>query len=465
MTLRNKPPGTKIAVRAMKRRDFNRCTLGVLGGLILPATTGFRVPSLMRIDTQRLMKHFRILAEFGRTSGGGTTRLAFSDADLKGRHFLMELMRGAQLEVRIDAAGNIIGRRAGTSQGQTAVLMFGSHIDSVPDGGNYDGGVGSIGAIEVAQTLADKGIGTRHPLEVVIFSNEEGGKTGSRSICGEIRDEELDLVTHSGHTIRKGIELLGGNPARLDSARRRHGDIAAFVELHIEQGGILHQRGIDIGVVEGIVGIKRWVVSIEGFANHAGTTAMNNRKDALLVAAKVIQAINGVVTTVPGRHVGTVGQIKAIPGAPNVIPGQVIMSLELRDLDMAKIELLYTKICADAMKIARERDVAINFVETYKSQAALTDEQLREIISDSAARLGLTTLRMPSGAGHDAQSIAQIAPVGMVFIPSVDGISHSPREFSRPADIAAGANVLLNTPLVLDSDRGGSSPSPEPRAS
>lgn len=456
MTLRNKPPRTKIAVRAMKRRDFNRCTLGMFGGFILPATCrGFGVRSPMGIDSQRLMKRFRILAEFGRTSGGGTTRVAFSDADLEGRRFLMELMRGAQLEVRIDAAGNIIGRRAGPSQVAAPVLMFGSHIDSVPDGGSYDGGVGSIGAIEVAQTLADKGIGTRHPLEVVIFSNEEGGKTGSRSMCGEVQDKELDLVTHSGHTIRKGIELVGGNPARLDSVRRRPGDIAAFVELHIEQGGILHKRGIDIGVVEGIVGIKRWVVSIEGFANHAGTTAMNSRKDALLVAAKVIQAINGVVTTVPGRHVGTVGQIKAIPGAPNVIPGQVIMSLELRDLDMAKIEVLYTKICADALKIAREGEVAVNFVETYKSQAALTDEQLREIISDSAASLGLTTLRMPSGAGHDAQSIAQIAPVGMIFIPSVDGISHSPREFSRPDDLAAGANVLLNTLLALDS---GNSP-------
>lgn len=169
---------------------------------------------------------------------------------------------------------------------------------------------------------------------------------------------------------------------------------------------------------------------------------MNNRKDALLCAAKVIQAINRVVTTVHGRHVGTVGQIKVIPGAPNVIPGQVIMSLELRDLDMAKIELLYTKISADALKIAREEEVAVKFVETYKSQAALTDEELRESISDAATSLGLTTLRMPSGAGHDAQSIAQIAPVGMVFIPSVDGISHSPSPPHRCQFLADGESHL-----------------------
>lgn len=433
----------------MKRRDFNLSTLGIVGGFFVADTwKEFSVPSLVQIDSQRLMAHLSALAEFGKTPEGGTSRVAFSNADQEGRTYVIELMRAAQLEVGIDAAGNIIGKRAGTSQGQ-AVLMFGSHIDSVPDGGNYDGMVGSIGSIEVAQTLVEKGIKTRHPLEVVIFSNEEGGKTGSRAMCGEIQERELDLVTHSGHTIGKGVELVGGDPAKLSSVRRRHGDIAAFLELHIEQGGLLHSRGISIGVVEGIVGIRRWVVSIEGFANHAGTTAMNSRKDALLVASKLIQAINRIVRSLPGSQVGTVGQIEAFPGAPNVIPGRVVMSLELRDLDMAKIEFLYKEIFANAQDIAQQEKVAVNFVQTYESQAALTDNDLREVISSSATRLDLSTLRMPSGAGHDAQSIAQIAPVGMVFIPSVDGISHSPREFSRPHDIAAGANVLLNALLAL----------------
>ena len=328
--------------------------------------------------------------------------------------------------------------------------MVGSHIDTVPEGGNYDGVVGSMGAIEVAQTLAENSITTRHPLEVVIFQNEEGGLIGSRAMDGELTEKEFDLVSRSGKTIREGINFIGGDVARLPEARRQKGEIAAYLELHIEQGGILDAEKINIGVVEGIVGINWWDVTIEGFANHAGTTAMNNRQDALLAAAEFIEAVNRIVTSIPGRQVGTVGRINALPGAPNVIPGKVVLSLELRDLDAAKINMLFERIQTEAKKIGADSKTRFDFKEINVNIPAPTNPQIRSLISEAARNLGLTTKLMPSGAGHDAQDMARLGPVGMIFVPSVGGISHSPTEFSRPEDIANGANVLLHTLLKLD---------------
>jgi N-carbamoyl-L-amino-acid hydrolase len=358
-------------------------------------------------------------------------------------------MRDAKLDVVIDAAGNLIGRRASGSN-SLKPLLIGSHVDSVPEGGNYDGVVGSMGAVEVAQTLAENNVTLRHPLEVVIFQNEEGGLIGSRAMDGELTERELDLVSRSGKTIGDGIKFIGGDPTRLAEVRRKKGDIAAYLELHIEQGGILDAEKINIGVVEGIVGINWWDVTIEGFANHAGTTAMNNRHDALLAGARFIEAVNRIVTSVPGRQVGTVGRIQALPGAPNVIPGKVVLSLELRDLDAAKINLLYQKIYAEAQEIATFSKTKFDFKEINVNIPAPTDQHIRSLIGEAARDLGLTTKLMPSGAGHDAQDMARLGPVGMIFVPSVAGISHSPKEFSRPEDIANGANVLLHTLLKLD---------------
>ena len=403
----------------------------------------------MRIDGERALRHLGELAEFGGTAAGGTSRVAFSDADVEGRDYVGGLMEAAGLEVSIDIAGNLVGRRAG-SDPDLAPLVLGSHIDSVPDGGSYDGQVGSIGAIEVVQTLLENQIVTRHPLEVVIFINEEGGKTGSRALIGELHPHELEIVTASGYTIGEGIRRLGGDPARLDSARRAEGDVAGYLELHIEQGAILEKEGIDIGVVEGIVGLKRWFVTVGGFANHAGTTPMNDRRDALVAAARFVQAVNEVARATPGRQVATVGQISASPGAPNVIPGEVRMSLEIRDLDMDKIETIYRAIRAEAEAIAETSETSFAFEEFYVSYAAPTAERLRDIVTEAAGNLGYTSLAMPSGAGHDAQSIARLGPVGMIFVPSVGGISHSPREYSEPDAIVAGINVLLHTLLRLD---------------
>src|SRR6185503_1306708 len=210
---------------------------------------------------------------------GGVSRVAYSEADRQGREYVMGLMRGARLDVSIDAAGNLVGRRrAANNDGRLPPILFGSHIDSVPDGGNYDGDVGSLGAIEVAQTLAENDVRFQgQPLEVIIFQNEEGGLIGSGAISGMLTEKELDLVSRSGKTIREGIKFIGGDPAKLATVKRSKGSIKAYLELHIEQGGTLEAEKINIGIVEGIVGINWWDVTIEGFANHAGTTAMNNR--------------------------------------------------------------------------------------------------------------------------------------------------------------------------------------------
>jgi len=435
----------------MNRRQFNFGLLGTAGALMFRyplATASGSVPEL-RVNGARISEHINALAEFGKNPQGGVSRLAYSEADVRGREYVFGLMQQAKLDVSIDAAGNIIGRRAGSDRSLNP-LLFGSHIDSVPEGGNYDGVVGSLGAIEVAQTLAENNLITRHPLEVVIFQNEEGGLIGSRAMNGELTEKELDLVSRSGKTIREGIRFIGGDPTKLSTVKRDKGSIAAYLELHIEQGGILEAEKIDIGVVEGIVGINWWDVTIEGFANHAGTTPMNNRQDALLAAAKFIEAVNRIVTSIPGRQVGTVGRIQALPGAPNVIPGKVVLSLELRDLDAAKIQMLFEKIKTETGQIAQTSKVTFDFKELNVNIPAPTDARIRSLIDQSAKELGLSTKQMPSGAGHDAQDMARLAPVGMIFIPSIGGISHSPKEFSRPQDITNGANVLLGALLKLD---------------
>jgi len=407
-------------------------------------------PTEMSASASRMEQRILALGQFGANPEGGVTRLAYSIADKEGRDYIMSLMRDAGLVVSVDAAGNIIGRAEGTDPALPAI-MFGSHIDSVPGGGNYDGDVGVIAAIEVAQVLHENQIDTRHPLEIICFTNEEGGLTGSRAMTFGLADSALNVMSHSGVTVRQGIRLIGGDPDNLQHALRKPGDLLAFVELHIEQGAILYEAGTDIGVVEGIVGIRWWDVTIDGFANHAGTTPMNRRQDAMVAAAELTLAINRIATSMEGSQVATVGRIYAEPGAPNVIPGRVVMSLEIRDLLEAKIQAVFDAIREEAKEIATARQTQIAFDEIdVASPPAPTDSGLRRIISNAADSLGLSYKRMPSGAGHDAQDMTLIAPTGMIFVPSKDGVSHSPKEFTSAEDMANGGNVLLRTVLALD---------------
>lgn len=408
--------------------------------------------TLLRADAARMESRIEALSAFGANPEGGVSRVAYSDADLAGRDYIKSLMREAGLAVRVDPAGNVIGRREGSQPGLPPI-MFGSHIDSVPGGGNYDGDVGVIGAIEVAQLLDEQGVSTRHPLEVVSFTDEEGGLIGSLAMVAGLRASTLDVVSHSGYTIREGIRRVGGNPDELERPLRQPGELAAFIELHIEQGAILDERGVDIGVVEGIVGIRWWDVVIDGFANHAGTTPMDRRTDALVTAAELVLAINRIARETPGRQVATVGRIRAEPGAPNVIPGRVVMSLEIRDLEATKIRSVLDDIEAEGRRLAERRLTPVRFEPIdVASEPAPTDPRMRRIIASAARELGLSTRLMPSGAGHDAQDMTRVAPTGMIFVPSMDGISHSPAEFTKPEQMANGATVLLHT--VLEIDRG-----------
>ena len=271
-------------------------------------------------------------------------------------------------------------------------------------------------------------------------------------MAGELSAATLDLVNSSGHPVRDGVRALGGDPQTIDRARRAPRDVAAYLELHIEQGGILERTQTQIGVVEGIVGIHWWEATVTGIANHAGTTPMDQRHDALVAASELVLAANAAATAFPGHQVATVGRIRAEPGAPNVIPGKVVLSVEVRDLDAARIAAVFERVRARAAEIARAHGTSIDFRDMEANAApALTDPRIQRVIAGEAKALGLTTMAMPSGAGHDAQDIARIAPIGMIFVPSVGGISHSPKEYTAPADITNGVNVLMRTVVAIDS--------------
>ncbi len=402
------------------------------------------------VNQARILRRLLELSKFGELPNGGIGRVAYSKADQEGRAYFIGLMKNAKLDVTIDFAGNIVSRRKGKNSALKPIC-FGSHIDSVPNGGNYDGTVGSISGLELIETLNENNIVTEYPLELIIFANEEGGTVGSGAIVGKITPAALKLVSQSGLTIGDGIRAIGGNPDSLSKVVRKKGDIAAFIELHIEQGGILMTENLQIGVVEGIVGIEHWDATVEGVPNHAGTTPMNARRDALLAAAKLIVALNEVITSHEGRQVGTIGKIMAEPGAYNVIPGKVVLGVEIRDLSADKISILFHEVEAKARDIAKASETTITFVQSSVGVTpALTAKPVQDKIIASAKALGFSYRYMQSGAGHDSQEMAQIAPVGMIFIPSVGGISHSPKEFSKGTDIGNGANVLLQTLLTID---------------
>ncbi len=403
-----------------------------------------------KVNQDRLENRIFELAKFGLQENGETERVAFSDADAAAQKWVVQTLKGLGLDVHIDFAGNIIGKRGGDNT-SLKPISFGSHIDRVPNGGNYDGCVGSMASLEVLEVLNENQIVTKHPLEIIIFSNEEGGVMGSRAIAGHLGKDAFKVVNSTGYSMGEGIMRLGGDTTRIAEVARKKDEIAAFLELHIEQGGTLEKENIQIGIVAGIVGLKWWEVEFTGFANHAGTTPMNARQDALLAAAKFIVAVNEITNSFEGAQVGTVGKIQAEPGAPNVIPGKVITSLEIRDLSSKVIEKVYEAIKTKGEEIAKGSNVQIEFrpLDTTADPAIMTTS-IQDEIATSAELLGLSTKRMPSGAGHDAQDMALIAPTGMIFVPSKGGISHSPKEFTSAEDMANGANVLLHTILALD---------------
>lgn len=384
----------------------------------------------------------------GRTAGG-INRVAYSDADREGRAFTLALFREAGLVPRIDAAGNIVGRFDGREPALPPIVV-GSHVDSVTDGGNFDGPLGSFAAIEVVRTLRDRGTTLRHPVEVVVWANEEGGVIGSKLAVGDLDKVNLDSIARSGRTIRDGIAAIGGDVARLADSVRPRGSAHCYLELHIEQGGLLEQAGLTIGVVEGIVGLRWMEVTITGLANHAGTTPMSQRRDAVLAAARFTVAVNEAVTAEPGRQVATVGRVVPAPNTRNVVAGRVDLTVDLRDLDRAKIARFADRFTRIGHEIGQATGTTFAFRDVTSSDPAMSDPAIMDVVDAGAAALGLPRQRMPSGAGHDAQEMARICPMGMIFVPSVGGISHSPQEFTRPEDVAHGVNVLIEAVVRAD---------------
>ena len=288
---------------------------------------------------------------------------------------------------------------------------------------------------------------------MVVWAAEEAatftGLNGSRIVAGDVKPSDMDKVWN-GMTRADAIRKIGGDPDRITDAIRPRGAHHCYLELHIEQGGALERQRIPVGVVEGIVSIDRYQVTVTGVANHAGTTPMADRQDALLAASHLTIAVREIVTSEPGRQVGTVGRIDVTPNSPNVIPGVVRLTIELRDLSPEKLTRLAERIRLRAAEIARETKTAIAFANSSRTTPAIAAEEVQRAIERSAGRLGLATQRMPSGAGHDAQMMARLSPMGMIFVPSVRGISHSPLELTHWDDCARGADVLLGTMLEMD---------------
>lgn len=405
------------------------------------------------IDGERLWSTLQALGKIGETAHG-LDRIAFSPAEIEARSFVTGLLREAGLTTRVDAAGNLIARRPG-EDAELAPIAMGSHIDTVPMGGKFDGALGVIAAIEVVRTLRDRGIETRHPLEVIAFTNEEGGRFhrglfGSRAMAKLLVPDDLTVVDHEGKGLADHLRAVGGDRAQLAQAVRPRGSLAGYLEYHIEQGPELERAGRQIGVVTGITGRFVLEVDIEGMTNHAGTTPMDLRQDAMVAAAHVALAVERLAMRDKSCRVGTLGVMQVNPGAVNVIPGFVHLEAEFRDLEMSRLEETERLFVAACGQIATDTRTRIEVRRQEIVQAAPTSARYRETIENVAAALGYTTMPVPSGAGHDAQAIAQITDIGMIFVPSRAGVSHAIEEFTSAEDCARGANVLLGTLLELD---------------
>jgi beta-ureidopropionase / N-carbamoyl-L-amino-acid hydrolase len=385
-----------------------------------------------------------------------TTRLAYSSEDNQGRSVAIEMMRELGLEVRIDAAGNIFGRREGARGGLP--ILFGSHIDTVRNAGRYDGVLGVVSGIECIRLLCEMDHRTEHPLELVIFANEEGQNysalLGSRALVGDFDSEELKLTDAGGRPLSDAIRQIGGNPENLASAILQPGNVLAFLEVHVEQGGELESLGTPIGVVEGISGIQQTDVVISGTANHSGTTAMGSRKDAMVAAAEFILAVRRIAAEKAYCRVATVGRVMVFPNSANIVPGQVDLTLEIRDMHEERMTAALKLLQEEASLITARSGVQFTFENRKRISPVPADPRVIAAIRASCEALDVSFHLLPSGAGHDAQMMARIAPMGMIFVPSIGGISHSTAEFTSAEDCALGADILLHAILRLDQQHG-----------
>ncbi|MET7334489.1 Zn-dependent hydrolase [Nonomuraea sp. NPDC005650] len=409
------------------------------------------------MDASRLSSHLDRLRSIGATADGGVSRLAFSPEDVEGRSYVSGLMTEAGLAVEVDAAGNLLGRRPGRRRGAPA-LLIGSHIDTVVNGGAYDGAYGVLAGVEVAATLAAQGIELDHPLVVVAFSDEEGaygtmGMLGSHAFAGVLPEDAAAAFDERGRRVGDLLRAVGGDPAGLAGCAWRPEDVAAYFELHIEQGDVLERLGVPVGVVETITGRVNVAVTVDGVAGHAGTTPMEHRADALVAAGRMVLAARAIAAEERVVLRATTGTCEVSPGMWNVIPGRVRLGVEFRDADAANLDAAVTRLRELARTVGRESGTAIEVRAGARTSPVACDPDLRLLIAESAAEYGLPCHGLPSGAGHDAQVIARIAPIGMIFVPSRGGVSHAPAEYTAPEHLAAGADVLLAAVLRRDAQQ------------
>ncbi|MGF1542574.1 MAG: Zn-dependent hydrolase [Pleurocapsa sp.] len=402
----------------------------------------------LMINGDRLNKSIARLSQIGKLSNGGVRRIAYSQEDLEARNLVINWMKEIQLEVRIDAAGNIIGKYAGREP-NASVLATGSHIDTVPCGGHYDGTYGVLAGLEVVRVLQERQIKLQRGIEVIVFTDEEGSMIGSKAISGRVINDPNYYRRPDGTDIYTCLRKIGGNWHNIAQARRSSSEIAAFIELHVEQGPILESMGKQIGVVEGIVGQRRFNITVKGSANHAGTTPMQMRRDALVAAAQVILAVNQIANK-PGQQVATVGRMEVLPNAANVVPGWVEMSLDIRDLSSPHIDSLLEEFRIHLEEIAVATNTQIRLNPCLHNEPALAEPYIQQAIARSCDNLNLSYTYLPSRASHDAQELAQITAMGMIFVPSQMGVSHDASEYTSPKQCIQGANVLLQTLIELD---------------
>ena len=404
------------------------------------------------VDGGRLWKRLSELAEIGKREEGGVARLSLTPEERAAKDLVASYMEEAGLAVREDAAGNLFGRREGEDPGAAAVLI-GSHVDSVLNGGDFDGPLGVLGGIEVLQTMDEEGVQTERPVEVVAFTDEEGarfslGMIGSRALAGTLSREDLRFEDRDGVSIEGAMRDAGLDPGKVGEAARPAGSLAAYIELHIEQGKVLENENLPVGVVTGIAGPVWLRLSFTGEAGHAGTTPMGSRRDALAAAAEVAGVIEEEASAT-GTTVGTVGQIEAGPGGINIIPGRVELSLDLRDIDEAVRDRAERRIRERAAETCERRGIGLEFEEIQRLPPAPCSEEIRATIAAACEEEGIRPYSLPSGAGHDGMHVAEVCPMGMIFVRSKGGISHNPKEWSSPEDCEAGCKILYSTVLDL----------------
>lgn len=408
------------------------------------------------IDAPRLWEDLMALGQLTEP-GKPYTRRSFTGLFDQGRAFLRQRMLEAGLKVRVDAAGNLIGRLDGLEPGLGAILL-GSHSDTVAAGGRFDGVAGVVAALEVVRTLAKSAERLRHSVEVVDFLAEEPSEfglscIGSRGMAGLLEPGMLNMTDPEGRRLECALRAVDGAPERLAEARRA--DVAAFLELHIEQGPVLEAEGVDIGVVTGIVGIRRIEITFDGQAAHAGTAPMHRRRDAAFAGAATIVQVReraeALARESSDYFVATVGSVRVEPGGPNVVPGRCRLIIDARSSSRALTDRFVEGLDHDSLAAARRADVDRSAFDILSDGLpALCAPGIQDAIAAAADRLQLTAMTIASGAGHDAAFIARICPVGMIFIPCLKGMSHTPDEWSEPKDVAAGTAVMLETVRALD---------------